>query len=129
MDLKIQKIHPSSEGNITSMRTKEEALKSAQLNEVLDSPSKKIMRNRFFYYKLGLAIHDFIIVLLGFRLGGLIIGSSFYIGGTLSQAPILCILSLVVLAFFPTFNLYNYHLVFLRKNIWQIWLNPLVGVF
>ncbi len=116
MDLKIQKICPSSEGNITSMRTEEEALKLAQFDKVPDSPSKKIMRNRFFYYKLGLAIHDFIIVFLTFGLGGLIIDSSSYIDGNLSQAPILCILTLIVLSFFPTFNLYNYHLIFLKNK-------------
>ena len=77
------------------MRTEEETLKLEPLDRVADSLSKKIMRNRFLSYKLGLAIHDFIIVLLAFGLGGLIIGSSFSIGGNLSQVPILCILSLV----------------------------------
>ena len=125
MDLKIQKICPSSEGNMTNMRTEEEALKSAQFDKAYYSPSKKIMRNRFFSYKFGLAIHDLIIVLLAFGLGGLITDFSFYMEGDFSQAIILCILSLVVISFFPTFNLYNYHLIFLKKkhmaNIGKSW--------
>jgi len=98
------------------MRTEEEALKSAQFDKAYDSPSKKIMRNRFFSYKFGLAIHDLIIVLLAFGLGGLITDFSFYMEGDFSQASILCILSLVVISFFPTFNLYSYHIIFLRKK-------------
>ena len=98
------------------MRTEEEALKSAQFDKAYYSPSKKIMRNRFFSYKFGLAIHDLIIVLLAFGLGGLITDFSFYMEGDFSQAIILCILSLVVISFFPTFDLYSYHLIFLKKK-------------
>jgi len=116
MDLKTQKICPSSEGNITNMRTEEEALKSAQFDKMPDSPSKQSMKNRFFSYKFGLVIHDLILVLLAFGLGGRITNFNFNMEGDVSQILILFILSLVVISFFPTFNLYNYHLIFLKKK-------------
>jgi len=96
--------------------TENENLELPPFYKVTDTSLEKKMRNKFFSYKFGLVIHDLIIVLLAFGLIGLIIDFSFYIKGDLGQAVIFCILSLVVLAFYPTFNLYNYHLIFLKKK-------------
>ena len=114
--MQTQKIHPKSEDKMVRVSTEDEDLELPPFYKVTDTSLKKKMRNRFFSYKFGLVIHDLIIVLLAFGLVGLIIDFSFYMKGDLSQAVILCILSLVVLAFYPTFNLYNYHLIFLKKK-------------
>ena len=116
MDIKIHKIHPESEGNVADLRIGDEALELQPLYKVIDTTSKKIGRNKFLLYKFWLAVNDFIIVLLAFGLSGLIIGSGFFMRENFSLTAALCILSLVVLAFFPTFNLYNYHQIFLKKK-------------
>ena len=94
----------------------EESLEPSPFYKETDTPSKQSMKNKFFSYKFGLVIHDLIIVLLVFGLCGWITNFNFNIKGDISQAVILSILSLVVISFFPTFNLYNYHLIFLKRK-------------
>ena len=98
------------------MHVKEEALKPLPVFQVSDAPSKKNKRNRFFSYKFALFAHDIIIVLFAFGLGGLTIDSSFYLEENFSKIAILCFLPLLVLVFLPTFNLYSYHQIFLKKK-------------
>lgn len=57
-------------------------------------------------------MHDMIAVILAFGFGAWITGLSPF----LSESLTFFILSLMVIAFFPTYNLYNYHLIFLSKN-------------
>jgi len=114
--MQTKKIHLKSEDKMARVSTGDETPKPTPFYKVSDTPSKKNMRNRFFSYKFGLVIHDLAIVLLAFGLGGLITDFRFFIEGGLSQALILCVLSLVVISFFPTFNLYSYHLIFLKKK-------------
>lgn len=111
-----KKINPKSEDKMAKMRIREEGLEPSPFYKETDTPSKQSMKNRFFSYKFGLVIHDLIIVLLVFGLGGWITNFNFNMKGDISQAVILSILSLVVISFFPTFNLYNYHLIFLKRK-------------
>ena len=95
---------------------REKGLEPPPFYKETDRPSKKIMKNKFFSYKFGLVIHDLIIVLLVFGLGGWITDFNFNMKGDINQSAILFIVSLVVISFFPTFNLYNYHLIFLKRK-------------
>lgn len=116
VNMKTQKMHLKSEDKMERVSAGDEASEPSPFYKVSDTPSKKNMKRIFFSYKFWLIIHDLIIVFIGFGLGALIIDSSFFMGGDLIKAVILCILSLVVLSFFSTFNLYNYHLIFLKKK-------------
>jgi len=111
-----KKINPKSEDKMAKMRIREEGLEPSPFYKETVTPSKQSMKNRFFSYKFGLVIHDLIIVLLVFGLGGSITNFNFNMEGDISQVVILFILSLVVISFFPTFNLYNYHLIFLKRK-------------
>jgi len=95
---------------------REEGLEPSPFYKETDRPSKQIMKNKFFSYKFWLVIHDLILVLLAFGLGGWITNFNFNMRGDITQSAILFILSLVVISFFPTFNLYNYHLIFLKRK-------------
>jgi exopolysaccharide biosynthesis polyprenyl glycosylphosphotransferase len=104
--------------NMASMRAKEEALKLSQFFIMNDKAPQKRLRRRFFSYKFVLFFHDILMVLFAFVLSGFIIGPPYLLGGDLIQSAIFFILSMIVLIFFPTFNLYNYHVIFLKKNHW-----------
>ena len=114
--VKNHKIHSGKEGAMATMGSEESALQLSPFYKVTDKPSKRDTRNRFFSYKFGLVVLDLIMVQLAFGLGGLAVDSSFYLRGNLNQVLLLCVLSLVVLAFFPAFDLYSYHVIFLRKK-------------
>jgi undecaprenyl-phosphate galactose phosphotransferase len=114
--LKNHKIHSGKEGTMATMGPDESALELSPFYKVTDTSSKRDTRNRIFSYKFGLVVLDLIMVQLSFGLGGLVVDSSFYLRGNLNQAVLLFVLSLVVLAFFPAFDLYSYHVIFLRKN-------------
>ena len=101
---------------MATMGPEESALELSPFYKVTDISSKRDTRNRIFSYKFGLVVLDLIMVQLSFGLGGLVVDSSFYLRGNLNQAVLLFVLSLVVLAFFPAFDLYSYHVIFLRKN-------------
>jgi len=116
--LKNHKIHSGKEGTMTAMGSEEGALQLSPFYKMSDTSSKtkRDPRNRFFSYKFGMVVLDLIMVQLAFGLGGLAVDSSFYLRGNVNQALLLCVLSLVVLAFFPAFDLYSYHVIFLRKK-------------
>ena len=116
VNMQTQKIHLKSEEKMERVSVENESPELLPFNEITDTGSKKNMRRSIFSYKFGLIIHDLIIVFIGFGLGALIIDPSFFMEGDLIKAVILCILSLVVVSFFSTFNLYNYHLIFLKKK-------------
>jgi undecaprenyl-phosphate galactose phosphotransferase len=114
--LKNHKIHSGKKGGMATMGSEESALQLSPFYKVTDTSSKRDSRNRFFSYRFGLVIFDLIMVQLAFGLGGLAVDSSFYLRGNLNQPLLLFVLSLVVLAFFPAFDLYSYHVIFLRKK-------------
>ncbi len=116
MPMQTKKIHSKSEDKMAKPRITEESLEPSLFLKETDTPSKQSMKNRFFSYKFSLVVHDLIIVLLVFGLVGRITNFNFNMGLNVSQVLILFILSLVVISFFPTFNLYNYHLIFLKRK-------------
>jgi len=113
---RIHPNHPKSEGKMEKVSAADKAHELFVFDEPTDTASKKNMKRSFFSYKFGLTIHDLIIVFIGFGLGVLITDYRFYMEADFSQVSILCILSPVVLIFFPTFNLYNYHVIFLKQK-------------
>jgi len=81
-----------------------------------DVVSKRRKIGLFLLYKSALIANDLIAVGLTFGLGLWITGLDFFEKGNLSYFVVLLALSFVVVAFFSSYNLYNYHLIFLKKN-------------
>jgi len=81
-----------------------------------DVVSKKNKINAFSPYKPALIANDLIAAGLTFGLGSWITGLGFFEKGNLSYSVVLLALSFVVVAFFSSYNLYNYHLIFLKKK-------------
>jgi len=67
-------------------------------------------------YRCALFAHDLFMITVAFGLGTWVSGVSFFLWNTPIQAIGLLILSLIVISFFPTYNLYSYHYIFLRKT-------------
>lgn len=82
----------------------------------MNAASRQARKNRFFPYKSALFIHDLVIVILAFILSGSVTNFNFNVEGYVHQVLILLILPLVVISFFPIFNLYNYHIIFLKRK-------------
>lgn len=101
---------------MASMRSGEEALKLSPFFKTANMRSKQTMGKRLFSYKFALVVHDLIIALFAFGLGGLIVNSGCYTGWNFKQIAILCIISPVVIIFFQSYNLYSYHYIFLKKK-------------
>jgi len=68
------------------------------------------------FYKLVLFLNDFILTLLGLVLGLWLTGMDFSSLLNMIQSFVILTISFVAISFFSTFNLYNYHFVFLFKN-------------
>ena len=96
--------------------TGDEGLEPSPFYKETKRLSKQRMKNRFFSYKLGLLIHDLILVLLVFGLVGCRTNFNFNMEENVNQILILFTLSLVVISFFSTFNLYSYHVIFLKRK-------------
>jgi undecaprenyl-phosphate galactose phosphotransferase len=73
-------------------------------------------RRRVSPYRLALFAHDLFIITGAFGLGTWISGVSFFLWDRPIQSIGLLILALIVISYFPTYNLYNYHYIFLRKS-------------
>jgi exopolysaccharide biosynthesis polyprenyl glycosylphosphotransferase len=77
---------------------------------------EKSGRNRVSPYKLVLAFHDFFAAIVAFGFSLWANGLNLYMREDFSQARVVLVISLMVIAFFPTYNLYNYHLIFSLKR-------------
>ena len=98
--------------NMASAQCGDEALEFAPI--LRDVEKKKV--NAFSPYKPALFAHDIILAGLTFGFGSWITGLGFFEKESLSYSVVLLALSLVVVAFFSSYNLYNYHLIFLKKK-------------
>ena len=78
-------------------------------------PRKKV-GNRVSPYKLVLFFNDWFVATLAFGLAVWSAGMSGFMKEDLSQAGVVFVISLMAIAFFQTFNLYSYHLIFLAKR-------------
>ncbi len=101
---------------MASTQSSDEALELVPLINRSNVVSKKNKINAFSPYKLALIANDLIAAGLTFGLGSWITGLGFFEKGNLSYSVVLLALSFVVVAFFSSYNLYNYHLIFLKKN-------------
>ncbi|MCK4827966.1 hypothetical protein KA005_70205, partial [bacterium] len=81
-----------------------------------DELIKTRWKRRFSPYKLALFSVDLISCILTFGIYSGISGWSIFPDDKLSQLLILVIFSLVLISFFPTYYLYNYHRIFSPKN-------------
>ena len=101
---------------MASVSAGNETLERSPFYKMTDMPFKKKWRNKFFLYKFLLGIHDLLMVFISFGLAKWVADFSFYTEKDLTQVVVLCVLSLVAISFFPAFNLYSYHLIFLKKK-------------
>jgi undecaprenyl-phosphate galactose phosphotransferase len=94
----------------------EELLRFIPFLKGSDALTKKIGKTQFPSYQAALFAHDLIAVMLAFGFGVWITGLSSFILENSIQCVSLFILTLLVIAFFPTYNLYSYHFIFSSKN-------------
>jgi exopolysaccharide biosynthesis polyprenyl glycosylphosphotransferase len=77
--------------------------------------SKRIIKSRFSPFRFLLVIFDLIAINLSFSLAAWIGGLGFFMRGDVNQYLILIIVSLIPLSFYPTFQLFSYHQIFLKR--------------
>ncbi|MCD4665137.1 MAG: sugar transferase [Bacteroidales bacterium] len=99
---------------MTSTQSSDEALEFVPF--LSDVVSNKNKTNSFLLYKQALLLNDLIAAGLAFGLGSWITGLGFFEKGNLCYSTVLLALSFVLVAFFSPFNLYNYHIIFLKRN-------------
>ena len=95
-------------------KVSDEALESILF--LSDVVSKKSKVNPFSPYKSALFISDLLAAFLTFGLGSWITGLGFFEKGNLSYSIVLLAFSFVIIAFFASFNLYNYHIIYFKRN-------------
>ena len=81
-----------------------------------DALTKGVTRGRVSPYKVGLFVDDLIAALFAFGFAAWITGLSQFLWENPVQSVAFLVLSLMVIAFFPTYNLYSYHLIYSNKN-------------
>ena len=81
-----------------------------------DAIKKKILLIPFSPYKLALVTHDLTVVALVFGLGAAVTGFNFYFRENLHQIGALFLISMMTIAFFPSYHLYSHHLIFSKKR-------------
>ena len=96
--------------------TSEGTLKFNPLLPAGETLAEEIYRNRISPYKIALLLHDLIVLFLAFGFGSWLAGLGPYYGHDWRQIAIGLILSFTIIGFFPTYNLFNYHSIFLVKN-------------
>jgi len=101
---------------MASTQCSDETMKFTPFLNKSDVVSKGRKIDLFLFYKSALIANDLIAAGLSFGLGSWITGSGFWGKGNLSYSVVLLAFSLVVVAFFSSYNLYNYHYIFLKKN-------------
>ena len=108
-DLKIR-------NKILKANVADDTLGSSPFFKEMDTASMQKTKNRFFPYKFALFFHDLIIVFFVFGFSDWMINFEHGIDRNLYHIITLFIFSLVAISFFPTFNLYNYHVIFLKRK-------------
>lgn len=101
---------------MANTQSSDEALEFTPFLNKIDVTSKKNKINTFSPYKPALFVNDLIAAGLTFGLGSWITGFGFFEKGNLNYSVVLLALSFVIIAFFSSFNLYNYHIIFFKRN-------------
>lgn len=96
--------------------TTEQTAQFTPLLKGSDAIKKKIRVFPFSPYKLALATHDLAVVALVFGLGAAVTGLNFYFRENLYQIGALFLISMMTIAFFPSYHLYSHHLIFSKKR-------------
>ena len=94
----------------------EEVLQFTPFLKGSDAIAKRVGILQFSPYKLALFVHDVGAVLVAFVLSAWITGLSPFLWYNTAELVSFFMLAPVLPAFFITYNLYNYHLIFLRKS-------------
>ncbi len=97
-------------------RDVEESLKFIPFLKGSDATVKKVGRNQISPYKVALVVQDVLVIGLAFGLGAFITGGNFFVWEDPAQFGSFFILSLMIIAFFGSYNLYDYHLIFSGKE-------------
>ena len=94
----------------------EEVLEFTPILKGSDALTRVLRRRKVSPYRFALFAYDLLIIAVAFGLSTWISGLSFFLWNTPIQSISLLILSLIVVSFFPTYNLYSYHYIFLKKT-------------
>ena len=97
-------------------RDADESLKFTPFLKGSDATVKKVGRNQISPYKVALVVQDVLVIGLAFGLGAFITGHNFFVWEDPAQFGSFFILSLMIIAFFGSYNLYDYHLIFSGKE-------------
>jgi len=97
-------------------RDVEESLKFTPFLKGSDATEKKVRRMQISPYKVALVVQDVLVIGLAFGLGAFINGHNFFMWEDTAQFGSFFVLSLMIIAFFGSYNLYNYHLIFSWKE-------------
>ena len=97
-------------------RDADESLKFTPFLKGSDATVKKVGRNQISPYKVALVVQDVLVIGLAFGLGAFINGHNFFVWEDPAQFGSFFILSLMIIAFFGSYNLYDYHLIFSSKE-------------
>ena len=112
----LNKIQPEDKNNMPSDTNIGNTLGSIPLFRDNDVLSKRIIKSRFSPFRFLLFILDLISIIVSFSLGAWMNGLGFFMAGDMRQYMVLVILSLIPLSFYPTFQLFSYHQIFLKRN-------------
>ena len=86
-------------------------------SESVESESAKdpVQKERVLPYKPILVLHDILIVSLATAASIWVVGGGQFAGLSLAQRALLFGICFIIIAFFPSFNLYSYHLIYSTK--------------
>lgn len=100
---------------MANVNSNTDTLKPAAILKKRDTGFPKIRRVRSVTYKAALVLHDLLVVLLAFGLTAWLSHSGYYEIHNFAQAVTLYLICLIAIAFYPSQNLYNYHLIYSKK--------------
>jgi exopolysaccharide biosynthesis polyprenyl glycosylphosphotransferase len=100
---------------MNEVHTRTETMKSGAVPRTGEMDLPRTRRLQTFTYKAALVLHDLMVVLMTFGITFWLSRTGFTAVENFLQAVTLCAVSLVSIAFYPTQNLYSYHLIYSRK--------------
>ena len=107
---------PERQPDYGSVSTVEERKGLVSSFEWTDDVPEGLRTSRFSFYKLILFLHDLLVINFAFGISAFFAGTNFYMHGNWPQAFVLFIFSFFFVSFFHTYDLYDYHNLFLQRT-------------
>jgi undecaprenyl-phosphate galactose phosphotransferase len=113
--MKERKVKTDSEAYPNNVNN-EQVVNFAPLLRGSDAIKRKIRKYPLSLYKLALLTHDIIVANLFLAFCAVITGINFFSRDNFSGVLVFLLFSLITIAFFSSYNLYNHHLIFSKKG-------------